>query len=326
MPIWESIIDRLQEAYPTTLSIKSLADQLSQPAETIQEIVNNLVDQGFPITQNESIVSLDFPLLSSKQIKKYAPDNPFSKGITVFDSISSTNTYVKEHLSAIKDKSVFLAHEQTQGKGRLGRAWSSPTGKSLSMTIVLKPDNELKDASLLTQLLAAAVVKTLKKTMDVQIKWPNDIVINKKKVAGILTEAEFSGSHLEGIIIGMGVNTNLLNEDFPKELIEKASSLREITHSPFDPNPFLAEFFEHFHTLYQEYLETNNPESFLPICRTYSTLIGREMWAIESNTKRKIFIETIDQNGGLVVRDSETGEKNTLTSTHLSIRADESYL
>lgn len=326
MKLWELIIDHLQEAYPSSLTFQELVRECEKSEEMVQRTLNELIEKGFPIDIKENKVNLSFPLLSKKRISEHLSTKELAQNLLIFDSIGSTNTYAKEHLSSIPHGSVFLAHEQVQGKGRLGRGWSSPVGKNISMTLILKPSRLLPDASLLTQLTAAAIVEALAEKVNAQIKWPNDILLNKKKVAGILTEAEFSNGKLDGIVIGMGVNTNLENDDLTDELKEKATSIRKECGEAIDPNLLLQAFFESFEKYYQDFMYTNNPSPFLDVCRKHSALIGREMWLIDADTKKKVLIQTIDSSGGLVVQDLKTKKQETLTSTRYSIRGENSYV
>lgn len=326
MPLWEKLLEILQLNYPQKISFVELIEKSAHSQEQVQHTLQQLLQQGFPIRISGNQLSLSFPLLSKRAISQKIKTHHLAKKITLFDSIDSTNTYVKEHLATIKHGEVFLAYEQLKGKGRLGRAWSSPVGKSISMTLVLKPESQIQNASLITQLTAASVVKALEQTVDTKIKWPNDVLINNKKIAGILTEAAFSGGTLQGIIIGMGVNTNLEKEDFPDELLNKATSIRKETQMSIDPNQFLRAFFTQFEALYDDFIANNEPKTFLTTCRTHSALIGKNMWLIDGKKQRKVFIRTIDSAGGLVVQDLKTGQDETITSTHYSIRGEHSYV
>jgi BirA family biotin operon repressor/biotin-[acetyl-CoA-carboxylase] ligase len=194
------------------------------------------------------------------------------------------------------------------------------------MTLVLKPAELLTDASLLTQLTAASLVNALSETASLEIKWPNDVLLNRKKIAGILTEAEFSGSKLSGIIIGMGINTNIEKKDIPQDIMDKATSLRIETNETINPNSLLQSFFKHFENYYDAFTQNKQYEPFLEVCRKHSALIDRTMWLHDGNKRRQIFVETIDTNGGLVIKDCLTQKRETLTSTHFSIRGENGYI
>lgn len=326
MNLNHSIIHTLTKYYPESLKISSLAIALNSSEKLIYTNLQRLKKQRFPVIISGNSIRLTLPLLSSLSIKQELAAKKLGEKITLFDSLNSTNSYAKEHLHDLSHGGLILAHEQTVGKGRLGRVWSSPIGKSISMSLILKPKNHIRDVSLLTQLTAAALTEALKDKVEVQIKWPNDVLVNKKKVAGILTETEFSGGKLSGIVIGVGINTNLEYSDFPDELHNKADSIREIIGHPVDPNELIADFLNHFEALYDRFIQTGDANPFLAICRDHSVLIGREMWIEENSNRRKAFIETIDKNGALVVTFLDTNQTEAITSTHFSIRGEDSYV
>ena len=150
--------------------------------------------------------------------------------LIVFDSIDSTNSEAKRRVgSDFQHGLTIISEEQTVGRGRLGRDWISPKGKGLWMTVVFKPKFlEPKDGSKLTILAAAAVAKAIEKTtsIKVDIKWPNDIVCNGKKVCGILTEMGTDPDIINWLVLGIGINVNQQVIDFPDELQATGTSLK----------------------------------------------------------------------------------------------------
>lgn len=140
--------------------------------------------------------------------------------------VDSTNLRVKEF--AQKDApegTVAVADAQTAGRGRRGRTWISPSGSSIYMSLLLRPQIKPEQASMLTLVmgLAAAQVIRLQTGLDAKIKWPNDIVVHEKKVCGILTEMQVFPQGIEYVIIGVGVNVT--QTSFPKEIEDMATSL-----------------------------------------------------------------------------------------------------
>lgn len=118
-----------------------------------------------------------------------------------------------------------VADQQDAGKGRRGRGWSSLPGTGIFMTLILKPELNPSNASMLTLVAAMAVAKGITRCtgMEAKIKWPNDIVINGKKVVGILTEMSAQMDYVNHIVVGIGINVN--NESFPEEIAQNATSL-----------------------------------------------------------------------------------------------------
>ena len=142
------------------------------------------------------------------------------------DTVTSTNTVVKEmHLQGAPAGSLCLCEMQTAGKGRLGRKWESPAGAGLWQSVLLKPLLSPERASLITLCAAMAVARAVEETSGVQprIKWPNDVIVGKRKLCGILLEMISDPDAIESIIVGVGIN--IRKNAYPPELAERAISL-----------------------------------------------------------------------------------------------------
>ena len=130
------------------------------------------------------------------------------------EQLNSTNLYAKEHINELADLSFVYCNTQTNGKGRLERTWVSNNENNLYLTIVLKPENEKFPYINLTQYLCVITCKILEEYgVEPQIKWPNDILINGKKIAGILAQTSTIGSKIKGIALGIGINLNSSKEE-----------------------------------------------------------------------------------------------------------------
>ena len=182
------------------------------------------------------------------------------------ETVDSTNKYAKEHLSEIKDKTLVFAEIQTAGRGRLSRKWDCIGQKNLYASIVLKPSDKMQEVySNLTQYLCVILTRVFKEyNVDAQIKWPNDIRINKKKISGILAEAVTCSNGLDGIILGFGVNLNCLKDEI--ELIDQpATSLNIEAGMEIDRETFLKRVIKEFCLGYNRFIE----EGFLYIREDY---------------------------------------------------------
>ena len=182
------------------------------------------------------------------------------------EEIDSTNKYAKEHLSNLGDKCIIYAGNQTAGRGRLQRKWSSHSGNNIYASIVLKPSKELKENySNLTQYLSIILAETLEEyNIDSQIKWPNDVRINGKKISGILAESVIEKNELKGIILGFGVNLNCTKDDIEK-IDQPATSLNLETGMVIDRENFLNKVVDKFCLRYNKFIE----EGFLLIREDY---------------------------------------------------------
>ena len=175
-----------------------------------------------------------------------------------FDILDSTQEYGKE---LAKTESVhgtlIVADTQTAGKGRRGRIWQSPKGTTISMSLCLEPKISVEHISGMTLVMALAVAEAIKELTgsEPQIKWPNDIVVNGKKICGILTELCFQNG--KGIvIIGVGINVN--TEEFPEEIREIASSLKIETGKEICREALIASVMKYFERFYEQYEKTED--------------------------------------------------------------------
>ncbi|MBN1541988.1 biotin--[acetyl-CoA-carboxylase] ligase [candidate division KSB1 bacterium] len=159
--------------------------------------------------------------------------------------VSSTNDLVKEEArTGVEEELVVWADSQTHGRGRLNRRWSSRAGLGLYCSLLLRPQvgaDFLPIFTLLTSLAAAQAIENLC-GLEIQIKWPNDLVCHNKKLGGILTESSFQGNRLQYVVIGLGINVCQTHRDFPARIFSSATSIFLETHRSLDPGILLHEF------------------------------------------------------------------------------------
>ena len=155
------------------------------------------------------------------------------------ESISSTNDMARDlALSGAAEGLCVIAREQTSGRGRQGRSWSSPPGEGLYMSLVLRPEVEASQSALITLAAAIAVAESLRLDFDVHgdIKWPNDVLVNGRKICGILVEAAIERNRLQYAVMGIGVNVGQLL--FPEQVRDNATSIMLETGSAIEPDDF----------------------------------------------------------------------------------------
>ncbi len=211
--------------------------------------------------------------------------------------VDSTNTYAKALLKSgepLKPYTVIYAKEQTSGRGRLGRTWESKENDSLCMSLILPYTYK----SGITLLSALGVWRALYDICpDIKIKWPNDIIADNKKLCGILTEGTEHGT-----VVGIGINLN--SNEFPEEIAHKATSLRLLTGSTFDPDELLQKVsvcvFEAIEK-YDAELSIDAIEEYLPLCAN----IGRQ---VQWNNKTGI-AEGLSADGSLLVKTADGTEE-----------------
>jgi len=189
-----------------------------------------------------------------------------------FKTLTSTNDEAKHLAKKGLDKIIVVANKQTKGRGRFNREWISGLG-GLYMTIALK-EKSLDKARYLTLIAAVSVVKTIEKLtkLNALVKWPNDVMVNDKKICGILTEA-ISGKE-NYALVGIGINVN--QQAFNKNISNKAVSLNIITHKNYNIKTIINEIIKQFNTLYPHY-KTNNYKKIINIWKNCSHTLGKRV-------------------------------------------------
>lgn len=200
-------------------------------------------------------------LYNQETIEKYLQTKWLGRNLLFYDSVGSTNDRVHQLADDLDGKAaphgtVVAADRQTAGKGRRGRAWESPSGTNIYFSLLLRPTFAPDKASMLTLLIAYAVKCGIERQMvshapQCGIKWPNDVVIDGKKVCGILTEMYLEGNSIDHVIVGVGVNVG--KQNFAPELVDKATSLEDACGQVFDRSRLLADILEVFEEEYESF-------------------------------------------------------------------------
>ena len=178
-----------------------------------------------------------------------------------YETIDSTNKKAKElAVEGAAHGTLITADAQNAGIGRRGRSWSSEKNAGIYMSMLLRPEIGADKASMLTLVAALAVGRVLAKLCQPAIKWPNDIVLNKKKICGILTEMSLNGTEIDYVVIGIGINVN--NKDFPEEICQTASSLFLELGKEIDREMLITEVWKQFAVYYEQFLQTEDLSRF----------------------------------------------------------------
>ena len=226
-----------------------------------------------------------------------------------FDTIDSTNTFGKIHFSELEDKTAICADEQTCGRGRFERVWVSKKCENIYLSIILKPQNTLHIANL-TQYLCVVAAKELETyKVTPQIKWPNDVLVNNKKICGILCESVLKNNKIQGVVLGIGINLNTDYETI-KNIDRPATSLNFEIGAAVNKNEFLNNLLEKFFEGYDEFVEKGFPcikKDYLK----YENFLEKQIFICQKDGDEKIpyFSKYIDDKGNLVVSDNNNEEK-----------------
>jgi BirA family transcriptional regulator, biotin operon repressor / biotin---[acetyl-CoA-carboxylase] ligase len=226
-------------------------------------------------------------------------------GILVYDRVSSTNELAMS--LAAKDwegpNAVIIADCQEKGKGRLGRIWLSPAGKNIYMSLMMRPNLETRDATMLTLLSAVASATAIRKVsgLPVTIKWPNDLILSGKKLGGILTEIRADIDRVSLAVVGIGINVNTDKKDFTGGIDTIATSIKEEAGKRFSRNELIIETLKEFDRLYRLF----NKQGKLPLLKEWkdlSSTIGRKVQVSMGDEILIGIAEDVDESGMLILK------------------------
>jgi BirA family transcriptional regulator, biotin operon repressor / biotin---[acetyl-CoA-carboxylase] ligase len=216
-----------------------------------------------------------------------------------FDEIDSTNLYLKRNYDELPNWTIVQANFQTAGRGRFSRTFEVDKGKGMIESILLKDDFAFDNHELLSILTGVALCKTLEEYgFDPMIKWPNDVLLNGKKVSGILLESVIN-EKMEALIIGIGVN---INQDKFSEELNNAISLKMISNKEFSVDEFSREFNETFRTMYENFMVINE-KGFIDYVKNKNYFKDKFTYAYVKGAQKKVKVLDILDNGHLLVND-----------------------
>src|SRR5574344_28362 len=227
-----------------------------------------------------------------------------------FEKIASTNTYAKENLDQIEDKTVITADKQTQGRGRFKRVWTDLGADNIFASIILKPSEKfLPVYANLTQYLSLSICKIFEKYgVKPEVKWPNDILINGKKITGILCETVMRGEKFKGLVLGFGINLNASLKSV-LEIDRPATALNLEIGGAVKKQEFLEKILEQFFAEYETFLN----DGFPMIRKEYiskTKIIGKNVNVSVWNDVFEGHVKDIDNQGNLIL-ELQNGEIKT---------------
>ncbi len=310
------------------VSGQELCNKFGVSRTAIWKVINQLKEAGYEIeaAQNKGYHLIAAPdVMTEAELESLKNTQWAGCEIYCFDSIDSTNTKAKELAEAGHPSgTLVVADQQTLGRGRRGRSWESPAGTGIFMTLMLKPDINPNNASMLTLVAAMATARAITEVTGeaAQIKWPNDIVMNGKKVVGILTEMSAQFDYINHIVVGIGINVH--NEEFPEEIAKTASSLLLECDHRIHRASLIEAFLEEFERLYAVYLET---EDMSGLQKEYDSLLvnrGRQVRVLDPKEPFEGKAMGITKKGELIV---DTWESRKLVSSgEVSVRGIYGYV
>lgn len=320
---------RLLRSADGYISGQELCNRFGVSRTAVWKAINQLKEAGYEIEaqQNKGYKLMAAPdLMTEAEIKSLMHTDWVAKEVLYFDTIDSTNIKAQELAEkGYQSGTLVVADKQESGKGRRGRSWVSPSGTGIFMTLMIKPDINPNNASMLTLVAALAVAKAITSVTgeEALIKWPNDIVVNGKKVCGILTEMNAQFDYINHIVVGIGINVH--NESFPEEISQMASSLMiEAGGKRFHRAQIIAETMSYFEQYYDTFLKTQDLSALV---REYDELLVNRNKSVRVLDPKEPFdgkAMGITPKGELIV---ETWESRKLVSSgEVSVRGIYGYV
>lgn len=323
----DKIIEVILGSGSDFVSGEELSKKLGISRTAIWKHINILREEGYNIEsvnkKGYRLIGSPKDLLNPQNIYHNLKTEFIGKNIIHLESVDSTNDYLKKIGNDVQDGTVVISEEQTKGKGRLGRNWQSKSKEGIWMSIILKPDIIPYKAPFITLIAGAAIVKALNNLqVPANIKWPNDIIINNKKVSGILTELSAEIERINYVVVGIGMNVKSL--DFDKELEEKATSLYKENYH-LSRVEIVSQVLYEFENLYNDYIKNDYKEEILKICKEYSAILNKDVYIIKDDEKELVKCIDISDNGNLIVMDDKDNIQEIL-SGEVSIRGVKGYV
>lgn len=290
------------------LSGSQIAKTIGISRAALWKRIKALRDSGYNIEgqAKKGYKLVKLPDLSIETIRSTIRKDSIRIGseIIFYETVNSTNIIASELASkGYGEGVVIIADEQRAGKGRLGRKWLSPKGKNIYLSLILTPPILPKDAPILTLLSGVASCNALKKlfSMPVTIKWPNDLLLEDKKIGGILSEIKADIDRIIHAIVGIGINVNSEIEDFPIELRETATSIKLYSKKDSSRTDVVIMLLKEFQ-LWYDILLNSGKEEIIFNWQKLSSTIGRKVKAQVWNNVYVGVAESIDNDGMLILR------------------------
>ncbi|MCI8667711.1 MAG: biotin--[acetyl-CoA-carboxylase] ligase [Dorea sp.] len=324
----KSEILRLLKECDGYLSGQQLCDHFQVSRTAVWKVIEQLKKEGYQIeaVRNKGYRLVGSPdVLSKAEIESLVQTKWAGRRVVYYEETDSTNIRAKDAgEKGGEHGTLFIAERQAAGKGRRGRAWESPAGTSIYMTLLLHPDFLPGKAPQLTLLMGVAVAEAIRQVtgLNAVIKWPNDIIFHGKKLCGILTEMSTEIGCINYVVIGVGINVN--QETFPEEIKDKATSLRLETGGRLRRAELIAAVMERFEVYYETFLKTKDLSG---VRERYNRLLvnrNQEVKVIEPGNEYEAYAIGINDTGELLVR-TKDGER-AIFAGEVSVRGVYGYV
>lgn len=311
------------------ISGQQLCERFQVSRTAVWKVIEQLKKEGYAIeaVHGKGYRLIESPdILSRAELESMMNTDWAGKQVVYYDETDSTN--IQARLAGEKDGAhgtLFVADRQISGKGRRGRSWDSPTGVCVYMTLLLRPELAPVKAPMLTLVMALSVAEAVREQtgLAAQIKWPNDIVLNQKKICGILTEMSTEIDYINYVVTGVGINTN--QPGFPEELEKTATSLLIEGGKRIRRSKLIAAVMQRYEENYKTFLEAGDLSGILDRYNALLVNRGRDVRILEPQGEYNARAFGINRQGELIVI-TEDGEEKKIYAGEVSVRGIYGYV
>ncbi len=325
LPVKHKILYMLLESQSKFLSWNDIGAKAGISGPEVRETVKNLLDDGFPVettTERGCRISGKQDILFPSRIHEHLETQVLGRKILYTLSTTSTNDDARLVANGHPGGTLLTCETQTQGKGRLGRQWESPRG-GIFLSLILKPEIQPAKVPSLSLVAGCATAKTLQSLgLDALVKWPNDVLVHGRKLAGILCEISAEPDRVAHVIVGIGVNANVSKTRMPGPVRERSTSILDELGKYVDRNVLIAGLLNNFEAYYFRFLESGM-QTLIPEIQEIMAYVGSPViihnTAFGSGETQHGILRGLDKHGRLLVLAS-TGEIKTYTAGDVSLR------
>ena len=317
----ERILEILRSDPTGYISGESICEILKMTRSAIWKHVESLRALGYTIEafphRGYRLVSSPDKLLS-EELSYGLKTELVGKLILSYETVASTNDVAYDLAKkGSSEGTVIVSEGQTRGKGRLGRSWTSPKGKGIYLSIILRPTHPPQTIPKLTLFVALSAARAIRTVagLTAQMRWPNDLLLDGKKVSGVLTEMSAEQDRVHFVIVGIGINVNADADSLPPEAtslkIEKGEAISRVS--------LVRSLLEEFDTLYKSFREGKSDEA-MEECRKLSAVLGTHVTVEQVNGRKEGYALDIDEEGALLLRRDDGLTERILSGDLVKLR------
>ena len=311
------------------ISGQELCEKFGVSRTAVWKVINQLKEEGYEIeaVRNKGyILKGSADVLSKEELESTIHTKWAGENVVFFEETVSTNNEIRSLAEqGAPHGTLAVAEKQLGGKGRRGRVWTSPAGVGIWMSMLLRPQIDPLAASMLTLVMALAAKKGIEISTGLksEIKWPNDLVLNKKKICGILTEMSTELMEIQYVIPGIGINVN--QKDFPDDIKATATSLYIESGKIQKRSEIIAAIMEAFEGYYDTFIKTQDMSGLIEEYNANLVNLGNEVCVLDPAGEFRGVSEGINKEGALLVRLAD-GTLKEIISGEVSVRGVYGYV